>query len=76
MFADSEAKAECTPFKGTQSDTDSKGGVSQKFDCKAQVTLGLDVNGVEIVPNRPIYIDDGTGRKKYDGDVNFSKDAA
>lgn len=39
MFADSEAKAECTPFEGTQSDTDSKGGVSQKFDCKAQVSL-------------------------------------
>lgn len=31
---------------------------------------------MEIAPNRPIYIYDGTGRKKYDGDVNFNKDAA
>jgi len=31
---------------------------------------------VEIDPNRPIYIDDGSGKKKFEGKTSFSKEAS
>ena len=74
-LADSEAEAECSPL-GTPTEADSQGGVSQKFDCVGNVPPGTDVSGVEIDTSKSIDYDDGTGRKSYTGDINFSKDAA
>ena len=74
-LADSEAEAECSPL-GTPTEADSQGGVSQKFNCISNVTPGTDVSGVEIDTSKSIDYDDGTGRKSYTGDINFSKDAA
>ena len=73
-LADSEAEAECSPL-GTPTEADSQGGVSQKFDCVGNVPPGTDVSGVEIDTSKSIDYDDGTGRKSYTGDINFSKDA-
>jgi len=61
-LADTESEAECKPV-GTESEKDSQGGVSQKFKCTASVDPSLAVSGVEIDSNRPIYIDDGSGKK-------------
>ena len=74
-LADTESEAECEP-SGTESEKDSQGGVSQKFKCTASVDPSLAVSGVEIDPNRPIYIDDGSGKKKFEGKTSFSKDAS
>lgn len=73
-LADSEAEAECSPL-GTPTEADSQGGVSQKFDCVGNVPPGTDVSGVEIDTSKSIDYDDGTGRKSYTGEINFSKDA-
>jgi len=73
-LADSEAEAECRPLE-TPTEADSQGGVSQKFDCVGNVPPGTDVSGVEIDTSKSIDYDDGTGRKSYTGDINFSKDA-
>jgi len=62
-LADTESEAECEPVLGTESEKDSQGGVSQKFKCTASVDPSLAVSGVEIDSNRPIYIDDGSGKK-------------
>ena len=74
-LADTESEAECEP-SGTESEKDSQGGVSQKFKCTASVDPSLAVSGVEIDQNRPIYIDDGSGKKKYEGETSFSKEAS
>ena len=74
-LADTESEAECEPV-GTESEKDSQGGVSQKFKCTASVDPSLAVSGVEIDPNKPIYIDDGSGKKKYEGETSFSKEAS
>ena len=74
-LADTESEAECEPV-GTESEKDSQGGVSQKFKCTASVDPSLAVSGLEIDSNRPIYIDDGSGKKKYEGTTSFSKEAS
>ena len=74
-LADTESEAECEPV-GTESEKDSQGGVSQKFKCTASVDPSLAVSGVEIDSNKPIYIDDGSGKKKYEGTTSFSKEAS
>ena len=74
-LADSEAEAECSQL-GTPTETDSQGGVSQKFDCISNVPPGTDVSGVEIDTSKSIDYDDGTGRKPFTDDISFSKDAA
>jgi hypothetical protein len=74
-LADTESEAECKP-SGTVSEKDSQGGVSQKFKCTASVDPSLAVSGVEIDPNRPIYIDDGSGKHPYEGTTSFSKEAS
>jgi hypothetical protein len=75
-LADSEAEAECSPIDGTQTEKDSQGGVSQKFNCIANVPPGTEVSGVEVDTSKSIDIDDGSGRKPYKGEINLSKDAS
>ena len=75
-LADSDAEAECSPIDGTQTEKDSQGGVSQKFNCIANVPPGTEVSGVEIDTSKSIDYDDGTGRKPYTKDISFSKDAS
>ena len=75
-LADTDSEAGCEPVLGTESEKDSQGGVSQKFKCTASVDPSLAVSGVEIDPNKPIYIDDGSGKKKYEGETSFSKEAS
>ena len=75
-LTDSGAEAECTPINGTETEKDSQGGVSQKFDCEANVPPNTDVSGVEIDQGKSIDYDDGTGRKPFTDDISFSKDAA
>ena len=75
-LTDSGAEAECTPINGTETEKDSQGGVSQKFNCEANVPPNTDVSGVEIDTSKSIDYDDGTGRKPFTDDISFSKDAA
>ena len=74
-LTDSGAEAECTPINGTETEKDSQGGVSQKFNCEANVPPNTDVSGVEIDTSKSIDYDDGTGRKPFTDDISFSKDA-
>ena len=75
-LTDSGAEAECIPMDGTETEKDSQGGVSQKFNCEANVPPNTDVSGVEIDTSKSIDYDDGTGRKPFTDDISFSKDAA
>lgn len=74
-LTDSGAEAECIPMDGTETEKDSQGGVSQKFNCEANVPPNTDVSGVEIDTSKSIDYDDGTGRKPFTDDISFSKDA-